>query len=134
MAIASESADQSAAFNTKKLLNPMRDPGFGVVTQISHIWHSRHDYGRTYGQPDRKLTVSRPLQTPLRPEFYKLSSASSAWEETKDAHGPSVDRSQRTAKCLPTNTWSTPENLRAQLKASLLVLYFGCLALVSRLN
>ncbi len=65
----------------------MRDPGFGVVTQISHIWHSRHDYGRTYGQPDRKLTVSRPLQTPLRPELYKLSSASSAWEETKELMG-----------------------------------------------
>ncbi len=33
----------------------MRVPGFGVVKQISHIWHPRQDYGRTYGQPDRKL-------------------------------------------------------------------------------
>ena len=29
-----------------------------------------------YGQPDRRLTVSSPLQTPPRPGFYKLRPAS----------------------------------------------------------
>ena len=52
----------------------MRVPGFGVVKQISHIWHPRQDYGRTYGQPD---TVSYGLQTapdtPPRPGFYIFS-------------------------------------------------------------
>ena len=40
--------------------------------QIFHVWRFGQYFGRIYGHPNRRLMVSRPLQTPPRLGFYKL--------------------------------------------------------------
>ena len=56
---------------------PARQAPFRILAAQgkSGIWDKVYSLsGRTYGQSDRKLTVCRPLQTPLRPGLYTLPS------------------------------------------------------------